>query len=93
MEDGAPQLPAHVEAALTVDSPMEGHTVSCPRCRAVWSYRQKANSWARLDLDVVIPMSGPERLMHFEEGLANEQLDAAAAAGDTEFETPSKEER
>lgn len=91
MADAEPQLPRHLEAGLTVEEPTAGQIVTCRRCDSAW-YLDKAGVWHRLQ-QANVRMSGAERLMHYTEGLANDKLDAEAAAEDTVFEKPFTKEQ
>jgi hypothetical protein len=85
MQDHRPQLPAHIEAAITIDRPQGGHLVTCARCKASWFFREQAQDWLKLANDVEIPMSGAERLSLYNEGLANEAMDMDSPRLDLEF--------
>jgi hypothetical protein len=78
MPGGKPQLPAHIEAALTVERPRDGHVVSCGvgTCRSTWVFREASKDWLRLLNDVEVPMSGAIRRNLYREGRARADEEA-----------------
>jgi hypothetical protein len=78
MKDGMPQLPAHVEAAITVERPRDGHVVSCgvESCRSSWLFREASWDWLRLVNDVEVPMTGALRRTLYKEGQASAAAEA-----------------
>jgi len=70
MPHGRPELPAHIEAALTVERPRDGHAVSCgvDTCRSTWLFQEASGDWQRLANDVEVPMTGAMRRNLYREG-------------------------
>jgi hypothetical protein len=88
MEDGIPRLPAHVEAAITIEKPRGGHVVTCtvPSCAKTWFFRANTHDWLSLPTGEAVPMPAPERRRLYNEGLEIERDAKIEMASEERFE-------